>query len=104
MAHFESLNVAILADAENIFKPIHLEKTVEGVSSKSVCDTICTLPDLEHVVNAWKYDNATGVCKCGWLTSLTCNWETEAVLDSSQVTVHIELSKTLSCGTFSQTL
>ncbi len=90
----------MLRNPEESFDPIHVEKTVEVVVPKDVCDTICTLPELEQVINGWKFDYQTNVCTCVWLTSLTCNWTT--ALDPnetlSDVVAYVQLSKTLPCG------
>ncbi len=89
----------MLRDPEESFDPVHVEKTVEIVASKDVCDTICTLPELDQVINAWKYDNQSSVCTCAWLTSLTCNWTAAADNETiSDVVAYVQLAKTLPCG------
>ncbi len=99
---FETYQVALLKNPEITFDPIHIEKTVINVFSKQVCDTICTLAELDQVVNAWKYDYGSGTCVCAWLTSLTCDWTTIDTPDQNVglTVVYIQLAKTLHCGRY----
>ena len=76
------------------------------MDSKEVCDAICTLSDLDNVVNAWQYDNETRTCTCAWLTSLICDWNSITLhhhdsglsTEDSIVVAYIQSLKTLPCG------
>ncbi len=104
LARFKTYRIEELKDPDRQFDPSHTEKTVLNVESKGVCDTICTQPELNQVVNAWKFNFKTDICTCAWLSSLQCNWETIDPVEGQEdddvgVTVaYVQMVKTLPCG------
>ncbi len=87
----------MLSEPDTDFIPVHIEKIVEDVASKNVCDAICTLDELDNVVNAWVFSYETWDCTCAWLTSMTCDWKT-ADKSAGATVAQLQLAKVLPCG------
>ncbi len=99
--HSWGLDIKRLQFPMDHFNPVHIEKTVIKMASKDACDALCTHPDVDFVVNAWKYDNEEKTCTCAWLTSQTCDWDPlieDTFFKETQTVAYIQLSKILPCS------
>ncbi len=102
-AHFKATTVKQLADPAVHFDILHEEKTVEEVQSKDVCTELCTDPELNDMVNAWRYNFVSRMCICAWLKPSVC--ESDDFVPVNQIeenpkdlVAYIQSSKTLLCG------
>ncbi len=97
---FEALNVKSLTELSIEFNPAHAEKVIVNMESKEVCDTVCTLSELEDVVNAWSYDFEAQTCTCAWLTEIqTCHKYDNDWYDIQTGTVaFIQLARSMPCS------
>ncbi len=80
---------------------------VQDVVSGLVCSVLCIDHNGGNSINAWRYNNSTLVCQCGWLTSRLCpetyvkeNWELRKVSNLIKFNTYVQLGKIISCGKF----